>query len=61
MRSRLTPALILSLALPLCASAQMDVAEPFKVGTFEIAGAPTVGVVLRDRYIVDLGRANAAL
>ena len=61
MRSRLTPALILSFALPLCASAQMDVAEPFKVGTFEIAGAPTVGVVLRDRYIVDLGRANAAL
>ena len=36
-------------------------AEPFKVGTFEIDGAAQVGVVLRDRLIVDLDRANAAL
>ncbi|MGD8279230.1 MAG: fumarylacetoacetate hydrolase family protein, partial [Gemmatimonadota bacterium] len=30
-------------------------------GTFEVDGTPFVGVVLRDRYIVDLARANAAL
>ena len=35
--------------------------EPFKVGTFEIQGTPTVGIVLRDALIVDLGEANAAL
>ena len=38
-----------------------DVAEPFKVGTFEIAGAPTVGIVLRDSLIVELDAANATL
>lgn len=42
------------------ASAQVS-AEPFKVGTFEIEGTPTVAVVLRDRYIIDVNRANAAL
>ncbi len=36
-------------------------AEPFKVGTFEIGGAPKVGLVLRDSLIVDLEAANAAL
>ena len=36
-------------------------AEPFKVGTFLIGTAPTVGVVLRDRFVVDLGQANAAI
>jgi 2-keto-4-pentenoate hydratase/2-oxohepta-3-ene-1,7-dioic acid hydratase in catechol pathway len=36
-------------------------AEPFKVGTFEIRGVPTVGLVLRDSLIVDLPAANAAL
>jgi 2-keto-4-pentenoate hydratase/2-oxohepta-3-ene-1,7-dioic acid hydratase in catechol pathway len=36
-------------------------AEPFKVGTFEIRGAPVVGVVLRDSLIVDVNAANAAL
>ncbi|MEQ8330392.1 MAG: fumarylacetoacetate hydrolase family protein [Longimicrobiales bacterium] len=35
--------------------------EPFKVGTFEIGGAPTVGVVLRDALIIDLAAANTAL
>ena len=38
-----------------------DIAEPFKVGTFEIDGAPTVGIVLRDSLIIELDRANAAL
>jgi 2,4-diketo-3-deoxy-L-fuconate hydrolase len=35
--------------------------EPFKVGTFRIGGATTVGLVLRDALVVDLGQANAAL
>ena len=36
-------------------------AEPFKVGTFEIRGVPQVGIVLRDRLIVDLVAANTTL
>jgi 2-keto-4-pentenoate hydratase/2-oxohepta-3-ene-1,7-dioic acid hydratase in catechol pathway len=36
-------------------------AEPFKVGTFEIRGAPRVGLVLRDTLVVDLDLANQAL
>ena len=45
------------------ASAQSvdDIAEPFKVGTFEIGGSPTVALVLRDSLIVDLAAANTAL
>jgi len=38
-----------------------EIAEPFKVGTFEIGGAPAVGIVLRDSLIVELDKANAAL
>ena len=36
-------------------------AEPFKVGTFEIRGVPSVGIVLRDSIVVALDGANAAL
>lgn len=36
-------------------------AEPFKVGTFEIGGEQTVGLVLRDALIVDIAAANRAL
>jgi hypothetical protein len=36
-------------------------AEPFKVGTFEIQGEPTVGVVLRDSLIVHLAAADRVL
>jgi len=36
-------------------------AEPFKVGTFEIRKAPTVGLVLRDSLVVDIAAANAAV
>ena len=61
MRCRLALLLVLSLAIGTPASAQRSVAEPFKVGTFEIDGAPEVGIVLRDRYIVELDRANEAL
>lgn len=39
----------------------IESAEPFKVGTFSIAGEATVGLVLRDSLIVDIGEANAAL
>jgi len=36
--------------------------EPFKVGTFSnAAAAPWVGIVLRDRFVVDLAQANAAM
>jgi 2-keto-4-pentenoate hydratase/2-oxohepta-3-ene-1,7-dioic acid hydratase in catechol pathway len=52
--------LILWLAMPaLCAS--QTVAEPFKVGTFEIDGVPTVGIVLRDSLIVEFDAANRTL
>jgi 2-keto-4-pentenoate hydratase/2-oxohepta-3-ene-1,7-dioic acid hydratase in catechol pathway len=55
--------LILAGTLPLTAAAQSTpaVAEPFKVGTFEIAGEPAVGIVLRDSVIIELNSANAAL
>jgi len=59
---RFTLALLFAAALAAVpASAQTEITEPFKVGTFEIDGAPTVAVVLRDRHVVDIGRANAAL
>jgi len=36
-------------------------AEPYKVGTFATGAIQWVGVVLRDRFVVDLAQANAAL
>jgi len=39
----------------------LESAEPFKVGTFAIGGAATVGLVLRDTLVVDIAEANAAL
>ncbi|MEX2472926.1 MAG: fumarylacetoacetate hydrolase family protein [Gemmatimonadota bacterium] len=48
--------------LPAGGAAQVpSIVEPFKVGTFEIDDEPRVGVVLRDRFVVDLARANADL
>ena len=61
MRSRLALTLFFSLAIAAPTTAQMSVAEPFKVGTFEIEGVAQVGIVLRDQYIVELSRANEAL
>ena len=53
---------VVALASPALVNAQaMSSAEPFKVGTFEIDGALTVGVVLRDALIIDLAVANTAL
>jgi len=48
------------LSVTAAVSAQ-DIAEPFKVGTFEINGAPEVGIVLRDSIIIELDAANATL
>lgn len=52
----LIPGLAFAQSGPLSTSA-----EPFKLGTFRIAGVPKVGVVLRDQYIVDLEVANRDL
>ena len=60
MRSKLLVTILITLAGPAITFAQ-SIAEPFKVGTFEINGAPTVGIVLRDSLIVELNAANLAL
>ncbi len=53
----------LSSAASLTAQGEPDVpiTEPFKVGTFEVRGLRTVGLVLRDHFIVDIAAANAEL
>lgn len=49
-------------ALPLLfASLASASQEPFKLGTFEYRGEELIGIVLRDRLVVDLSRANATL
>ena len=61
-RLTLALAMVVALASPALVNAQaMSSVEPFKVGTFEINGAPTVGIVLRDALIIDLAAANTAL
>jgi len=61
-RITLTFAAFAVLASPGLVEAQaMTSVEPFKVGTFGIDGAPTVGIVLRDAMIIDLAAANTAL
>lgn len=58
----LLPLLALGLlGVPSGGEAQVEIAEPFKVGTFEIDGTPEVGLVLRDRFIVALQPANRDL
>ena len=42
-------ALFTLLGAPGASAQTMDVAEPYKVGTFEIGGVPTVGLVLPRR------------
>ncbi|MDE2678935.1 MAG: fumarylacetoacetate hydrolase family protein [Gemmatimonadota bacterium] len=65
---RAAPATLATLVLLLTAptlaaqdASRGEIAEPFKVGTFEIDGAARVGLVLRDALIVDIGAANRAL
>ncbi|HXV63007.1 MAG TPA: fumarylacetoacetate hydrolase family protein [Vicinamibacteria bacterium] len=43
------------------AQSQMESVEPFKLGTFQIDAGPTVGIVLQERYVIELNPANAAL
>jgi 2-keto-4-pentenoate hydratase/2-oxohepta-3-ene-1,7-dioic acid hydratase in catechol pathway len=43
------------------AAQELSSVEPFKVGTFEIEGVPRVALVLRDRLVVEIDAANAAL
>jgi 2-keto-4-pentenoate hydratase/2-oxohepta-3-ene-1,7-dioic acid hydratase in catechol pathway len=61
----LVAVLAVLLASPLTPAAQTGTAskstEPFKVGTFRIGNARTVGIVLRDSLVVDLVQANAAM
>ena len=68
--SATTPVTLAMLAVAFCAGAaplaaqggpEIEIAEPFKVGTFEIGGEPRVSLVLRDALIVDIGEANRAL
>ena len=66
MRNFLVSTLILLLSVPALSVAQSGPlsttsVEPFKLGTFEINGAPAVGVVLRDQLVIDLNAANSAL
>ncbi|MDX1405557.1 MAG: hypothetical protein R3192_13505, partial [Woeseiaceae bacterium] len=51
---------LLLLVVPLAGWPQ-SIAEPFKVGTFEIDGMPTLGIVLRDSLVVEFDEANRAL
>ena len=62
MRSIILAALLAVVAGPAGLLAQdLESAEPFKVGTFQIDGEATVALVLRDALIVDIGAANTAL
>jgi len=65
MRSLAALVTLVALVSPAPASAQGDPsitsAEPFKLGTFDIAGDQRLGIVLRDSLVVDLVAANRAL
>lgn len=54
-------AILLPVGAALAAISSTAIAEPFKVGTFEIGGSPSVGIVLRDTLVVELDAANAIL
>lgn len=65
MRTLQIAAVSMLLAAPVAAQAQTGPeakpAEPFKLGTFEIADAPRIGIVLQDKIIIDLEAANRSL
>jgi len=64
MRRILVPAVVVVLLAPAAPAAQgpaVEPVEPFKVGTFDVRGAPRVGLVLRDSLIIDVEEANRAL
>jgi 2-keto-4-pentenoate hydratase/2-oxohepta-3-ene-1,7-dioic acid hydratase in catechol pathway len=58
-------ALMVVLAVPVPSYAQTGSAatsaEPFKVGTFQTGTRQSVGIVLRDRFVVDLNEANSVM
>ena len=61
-RITLALATLVAVAAPALVEAQaLASAEPFKVGTFQINNRKTVGLVLRDQFIVDIAAANAAM
>lgn len=47
--------------LAVAASANGQTVAPFKLGTFERAGQPFVGIVVRDALVIDLAAAHAAI
>jgi 2-keto-4-pentenoate hydratase/2-oxohepta-3-ene-1,7-dioic acid hydratase in catechol pathway len=53
--------IVASLLLLVAGAAFAQPVEPFKLGTFEIDGEPTIGIVLRDRIVVELAAANREL
>ena len=64
MRRILVPAVVVVLLAPAAPAAPgpaVEPVEPFKVGTFDVRGAPRVGLVLRDSLIIDVEEANRAL
>ncbi|MCZ6498533.1 MAG: fumarylacetoacetate hydrolase family protein [Gammaproteobacteria bacterium] len=65
MRERLVLVALAAISIPSLASAQLGPdaasAEPFKLGTFEVDGLQTIGIVLRDQLIVELDAANEEL
>ena len=63
MKRILTPFIALVFAGSAAAQTAMTSVEPFKLGTFEIAGEDDsrLGIVLRDELIVELDAANRAL
>ena len=65
MRVTLTFVALAAFSIPALVSAQLgpndSSAEPFKLGTFEIDGIQTIGIVLRDQLIVELDAANDEL
>lgn len=60
MRIALAAIALLLVTYPRAAAAQAS-PEPFKVGTFERAGRPYVGIVLREAYVIDFAAAHAAV
>jgi 2-keto-4-pentenoate hydratase/2-oxohepta-3-ene-1,7-dioic acid hydratase in catechol pathway len=65
MRATLTFVVFAAFSIPALVSAQLGPgaasAEPFKLGTFEIDGVQSIGIVLRDRLVVELDAANEEL
>ncbi len=65
MRATLTFVVFAAFSIPALVLAQLGPgaasAEPFKLGTFEIDGVQSIGIVLRDRLVVELDAANEEL